>query len=93
MTAEETSEKENETKSEGMGQMGIPEMMKKCCSGEGFFSDCPSMMKDMMEKMRGQSCCGPRTKDTGPEEGRNESGADASNAAGKPAEKSAFGCS
>ncbi len=70
MIAEETNKKEDKTKSEGSGPMesGMFETMKKCCPGEGAFSDCPTMMKGMMEKMRSHPCCAPKTKDTEPEE-------------------------
>jgi hypothetical protein len=74
MTAEETNKKEDKTKSECSGPMGsgMSDVMEKCCSSEGAFADCSSMMKDMIKKMRSQSCCVPKTKDTGPEEGKNE---------------------
>ncbi len=59
MTAEETSKKENETKSEGSGPMGsgMFEMMSNCCTGEGLSSGCSTMMKGMMEGMRSKPCC------------------------------------
>ena len=74
MTAEETNKKEEKTKSEGSDPMGswMLDVMEKCCSGEGAFSDCSVMMKGMIKKMRSQSCCAPKTKDTGPEKGKNE---------------------
>jgi hypothetical protein len=74
MTAEETNKKEDKTKSEGSGAMGsgMLDVMEKCCSGEGAFADCSAMMKGMIKKMRSQSCCAPKTKDTGPEEGNYE---------------------
>jgi hypothetical protein len=74
MTAEETTKTEDKKKSEGSGPMGsgMLDAMEKCCSGEGAFADCSAMMKGMMKKMRSQSCCAPKTKDTGPEEGENE---------------------
>jgi hypothetical protein len=66
MTAEETNKKEDKTKSEGSGPMGsgMLDVIKKCCSGEGAFSDCSTMMKGMMETMRGHPCCSPGTGDT-----------------------------
>ncbi len=72
MNATEKSKREDKTKSEGSGPMesGMFEMMKGCCSGEGAFSDCSTMMKGMMETMRSRPCCAPKTKDAGPEEGK-----------------------
>ncbi len=72
MTCEEAKKKKDQTNSEGPGPMesGMFEMMKECCSGEGAFSDCSVMIKGMMETMRSRSCCAPKTKDTGPEEGK-----------------------
>ena len=63
MTTEETNKKEDKTKSEGSGPMGsgILDVMGKCCSGEGAFADCSTMMKSMMETMRGHPCCSPGT--------------------------------
>ena len=74
MTAEESNKKEDKTKSEGSGPMrsGMLDMMGKCCSGGGDFPDCSAMMKGMIKKMKSQSCCAPTTKDTGPEEEKNE---------------------
>jgi hypothetical protein len=74
MTAEESNKKEDKTKSEGSGPMGsgMLDMMEKCCSGEEAFADCSTMMKGMIKKMRSQSCCAPKAKDAGPEEGKNE---------------------
>ncbi len=40
------------------------EMMNKCCTGQGGFPDCSTMMKGMMETMRNQPCCTPQTEDT-----------------------------
>jgi hypothetical protein len=77
MTAEETNKKEDKTRSKGSGPMGsgMLDVMEKCCSGKGAFADCSTMMKGMIKNMRSQSCCAPKTKDPGPEEGKNE-GAD-----------------
>jgi len=74
MTAEETSKKEDKAKSEGSGPMGsgMLDVMEKCCSGEGAFAECSTMMEGMIKKMRSQSCCAPKTKDIGPKEGKNE---------------------
>ena len=74
MAGKETNNRGDKTKSEGSGPMGsgMLDVMEKCCSGEGAFSDCSTMMKGIIKKMRSQSCCAPKTKDTGPEEGKNE---------------------
>jgi hypothetical protein len=74
MTAKETNKKEDKTKSEGSGPMGsvMMDVMGKYCSGEGAFADCSTMMKGMIKKMTSQSCCAPKTKDPGPEDGKNE---------------------
>lgn len=74
MTADETNKKEDKKKSEGTGPMGsgMLDVMEKCCSGEGAFADCSTMMKGMIKKMRSKSCCAPETKNPGPEEGKNE---------------------
>ena len=63
--AGETDNKEYRTKSEGSGSMG-PEMfdiMKKCCTGMGGPTDCSTMMRDMMEKMKSHPRCSPGTED------------------------------
>ncbi len=69
MTAEEKNKKEDKTKSKHSGPMGygMMDMMGKCCSGEGAFVDCSTMMKGMIKKIRSQSRCAPKTKDPGPE--------------------------
>ncbi len=74
MTAEETKRKESKMKAESPGPIGsgMMDMMRTCCSSKGDFADCSTMMKAMINKMRSQSCCEPKTKDTGPEEGKNE---------------------
>ena len=74
MTAEKTNKKENKTKSEGSGPAGsgIMDVMGTCCSGEAAFADCSCMMKGFIKKMTRQSCCSPKIKDTGTEEGKNE---------------------
>jgi hypothetical protein len=73
MTAGETNRKKDKTKSEGSDPRGagMSDMMEKCCSGEGAFADCSTMMKGMIKTMRSKSCCAPKTKDTGPEKGKN----------------------
>ncbi len=60
MTAEGTNQKEDKTKSEGSGPMGpgMLDMMKKCCTSEGAFSDCAAMMKNRMGAMTTMPCCG-----------------------------------
>ncbi len=72
MAAERTSNKEDKTRSKGPDPTSMLDMMEKCCSGDGTFSDCSTMMKCMVEKMRRGSRCVPETKDAGPEEGKNE---------------------
>ncbi len=69
MSAEETSKKDDKTRSEGSGPTGsgMFEMMKKCCTGEGEFSGCAAMMKSRMGAMTNMPCCGPDTKESGPE--------------------------
>ncbi len=66
MTAEEKNKKEDKRKSKRSGPMGsgMMDMMEKCCSGEGTFADCSTMMKGMMETMRSHPCCSPGTGDT-----------------------------
>lgn len=72
MSAEETTAKEDKTRSEGSEPMesGMFEMMKKCCTGEGASADCAAMMKSRMEAMTGMPCCGPGAEKTGPERGK-----------------------
>ncbi len=76
MHTEETKDKEDKAKSADSGCApmghGMFEMMSKCCAGKGGSTDCSTMMKGMMETMRSRPCCAPKTKDTGPEEGKNE---------------------
>ena len=68
MNAEETSRKDDKTKSatSGCGAMshGMFEMMSECCTGPGGSPDCSTMMKGMREKMRSRPCCPPGTGDT-----------------------------
>ncbi len=66
MTNKETDKKEEKTKPEGLGSMGpeMFEMMKKCCPGEGFFSDCAAMMRSKMGAMTSMPCCGADTGKT-----------------------------
>ncbi len=61
MTGKETNKKENKAKSEGSGQTEFEmfEMMKKCCAGEGTFSDCATIVKSKIGAMSGMPCCGP----------------------------------
>ena len=75
MTAEETNTKEDKTKSEGSGPMGsgMMDVMEKYCAGKGAFADCSTMMTGMIKKMTSQSCCAPKTKETGCEEGTQKS--------------------
>jgi len=65
MTGKETDNKEDRAKSEGSGSMGpeMFEMMKKCCTGMGGLTNCSTMMKDMMGKMKSHPCCSPGTED------------------------------
>jgi hypothetical protein len=60
MASGKTNKKENKTKSEGSDPMGLGmfEMMKKCCPGEGAFSDCAAMIKSKMGAMTSMPCCG-----------------------------------
>lgn len=68
MHTEETKDKGEKAKSTdfGFASMGqrMFEMMNKCCTGQGGFPDCSTMMKGMMETMRNQPCCTPQTEDT-----------------------------
>ncbi len=65
MTAEETNKKEDKTKSTCSSPRGpgMLDVMEKCCSGEGAFADCSTMMKGMMETMRSHPCFSPGTGD------------------------------
>jgi len=69
MHTEETEDKGEKAKSTDFGFAlmghGMFEMMNKCCTGQGGFPDCSVMMKNMMETAKNQSCCGPKTEDTG----------------------------
>jgi len=64
MQTEETKDKGEKAKSTAFGFApmghGMFEMMNKCCTGQGRFPDCSTMMKGMMETMRNQPCCTPR---------------------------------
>jgi hypothetical protein len=68
MCTEETNEKEDKAKTANSGSTpmshGMSEMMSKCCAGQGGSTDCSTMMKGMMEKMRSHPCCSPATGDT-----------------------------
>ena len=67
MDTEETNDKGDKAKSADSGcapaAHGMSEMMSKCCAGQGGSTDCSTMMKDMMEKMRNNPCCSPGTGD------------------------------
>ena len=69
MSAEETNKKADKTTSQGSGPMesGMFEMMKKCCTGEGAFSDCSAMMKSRMGAMTSMPRCGAGTGKTEPD--------------------------
>jgi hypothetical protein len=69
MTGEEANNKEDKTKSEGSGPMGsgMFEIMKKCCTGEGAFSDCAAIMESKMGAMTSMPCCGPGIGKTEPD--------------------------
>lgn len=59
MTAEDSKQKEDTTtsadpKSVSMSQM-MSQMMNKCCTGEGGFPACFSMMKDIMKPVKDRS--------------------------------------
>lgn len=61
MQTEETKDKGEKAKPADFGfaptGQGMSEMMNKCCTGQGGFPDCATMMKGMMETMRNQPCC------------------------------------
>jgi hypothetical protein len=61
MHAEETKDKKEKTRSTDFGFIpsghGLSEMMNKCCTGQGGFSACSTMMKGMMDAMKKQPCC------------------------------------
>ncbi len=62
MTTED-SKKEGTQKAGATEEETAPfEMMNRCCSGEGGFFDCTTMMKRMGTK--GISCCGSGTDDS-----------------------------
>jgi hypothetical protein len=69
MTGEEANSKEDKTKSEGSGPMGFGmfEIMNKCCTGQGAFSDCAAIMKSKMGAMTSMPCCGPGIGKTEPD--------------------------
>jgi hypothetical protein len=69
MNCEETNNKEDKTKSEGSGPRGsgMFEMMEKCCTGEGAFSDCAAIMKSKMGTMTSMPCCGTAKGKTEPD--------------------------
>ena len=75
MHTEETKDKGDKAQPSdfGFGPMGqgMFEMMNKCCAGRGGFPACSTMMKSMMETMKNQPCCAPKTEDTA-FEGRKE---------------------
>lgn len=59
MSATENEKPEDTTasadfKSAPMGEM-MSRMMNMCCTGEGRFPNCPTMMNDMMKAMKTQS--------------------------------------
>ncbi len=59
MAAEEKTKTEDTAASANFKSFSMREMMSQmmnmCCAGEGGFSGCASMMKDMMKQMRDQS--------------------------------------
>ncbi len=59
MSTEETKHKEKKTASadSGFGPMGhmMSQMMDACCTGEGGFPDCSTLMKNMMKSVSSQS--------------------------------------
>jgi len=69
MTGKETNKNEDKTQSEGSSPKGsgMFEVMKKCCAGEGAFSDCAAMMKSKIGAMTSMPCCGPVMGKTEPE--------------------------
>jgi hypothetical protein len=69
MTDEATNRKDDKAKSEGSGPMGsgMFEIMKKCCAGEGAFSDCAAMMKNKMGAATSMPCCGADRGKTEPD--------------------------
>lgn len=77
MHTEATKDKKDEAKSTdfGFGPMGqgMFKMMSECCTGQGGFPDCSTIMKGMMEAMKNQSCCAPKKEGAEFEKGRHES--------------------
>ncbi len=67
MHTDETKDKGEKAKAtdSGFAPMGqrMFEMMGKCCTSQGGFPDCSTMMKGMMQAM-GNQPCKPSTKDT-----------------------------
>ncbi len=72
MNTEEKSQKKDKAESGCCGFDGsrMLAMMSECCASRDRSSRCSTMMKDMTETMKKQSCCTPPTEDSGREEGR-----------------------
>jgi hypothetical protein len=67
MHTKETNEKGDKAKSADPGFAPMShkmfEMMNACCTGQGGFPDCSTMMKGMREEGGGQPCCESGTED------------------------------
>ncbi len=72
MNTEERNEKEEKAETGCCGIAGsrMFAMMSACCADKKGVSDCSTMMKDMMEKMKKQSCCAPTAEVAGQGEGK-----------------------
>ncbi len=72
MNTEEKSEKGEKATSGCCGFDGreMSAMMSACCANQDGSSGCATMMKDMMQKMKKQSCCAPTKEGPGQEEGK-----------------------
>jgi len=61
MHEEEAKDKGDKAKAADFGfppkSQRMFEMMSKCCTGQGGFPACSTMMKGMMETMKNQPCC------------------------------------